>query len=64
LNFLQATHDLEFLRQKEDEAVLTKIDVFHSKQGKEIMAELDQFLNKYLEKSKSEVKKDEVVSEK
>ena len=57
LNFLQATHDLEFLKQSEDKDVLSKIDVYHKEQAKEIMAELDQFLNKYLGKPTKEVEK-------
>ncbi len=58
LNFLQTTHDLEFLKQSEDKDVLSKIDIYHTKQSKEIMAELDQFLNKNLVKSTKEVRKE------
>ncbi len=59
LDFLHATHTLEIVRQKEDEGILSQIDVYHKKEAKEIMGELDQFLNKYLTKSNSEVQKEE-----
>jgi hypothetical protein len=46
LDFLEKTKDLELLRRKEDVAIIEKIDIFHLKQAKEIMAELDKFLKK------------------
>jgi hypothetical protein len=64
LEFLHSTHDLERLRQEEDEGILSHMDVYHKKEVNEIMTELDQFLNKYLEKRNSEVKKDEAFSRK
>jgi hypothetical protein len=46
LDFLEKTKNLELLRRKEDLTIIEKIDVFHLKQAKEIMAELDKFLKK------------------
>ena len=46
LDFLEKTKNLELLRRKEDQTIIEKIDVFHLKQVKEIMAELDKFLKK------------------
>jgi hypothetical protein len=46
LDFLEKIKDLELLRRKEDYSVIKKIDIFHLKQVKEIMAELDKFLKK------------------
>ncbi len=46
LDFLEKTKNLELLRRKEDVAIIEKIDMFHLKQAKEIMAELDSFQKK------------------
>ena len=46
LDFLEKTKNLELLRRKEDDSIIEKIDIFHLKQVKEIMAELDKFLKK------------------
>lgn len=46
LDFLEKTKNIELLRRKEDQTIIEKIDVFHLKQVKEIMAELDKFLKK------------------
>lgn len=46
LDFLEKTKNLKLLRRKEDHSIIEKIDIFHLKQTKEIMAELDKFLKK------------------
>ena len=46
LTFLEKTKNLELLRRKEDHSIIEKIDIFHFKQAKEIMAELNKFLEK------------------
>ncbi len=51
LDFLEKTKNLELLRRKEDLAIIEKVDVFHLKQAKEIMAELDKFLKKQQNKA-------------
>jgi hypothetical protein len=43
IDFLEKTENLQLLRRKEDATIIEKIDVFHLKQAKEIMAELDKF---------------------
>lgn len=50
LDFLEKAKNLELLRRKEDLTIIEKIDIFHLKQAKEIMAELDKFLKKQQDK--------------
>jgi hypothetical protein len=57
LDFLEKTRNLELLRRKEDRFIIEKIDIFHLKQVKEIMAELDNFLKK----QQAELKKAAIV---